>query len=167
MTDGPRLAYISIGTNVGDRLANVRSAVELLGNTPGVAVLRTASLYETEPWGERNQPWFLNSALEISTTLPPRDLLGAVKAVERAMGRTLSYRWGPREIDLDILLYEGVRWDAEALTIPHPRMRERLFVLLPLMELLPDWQDEDGTGIGELIEGLRGSTEVREYPAKL
>lgn len=167
MTEPPSLAYLSIGTNVGDRLANLRAAVRLLGETPGLAVLRTASLYETEPWGERDQPWFLNSALEVSTTLPPRDLLVAVKGVERAVGRTPTYRWGPREIDLDILLYEGVRWDDEALTIPHPRMRERLFVLLPLRELLPDWHDEDGIGIEELIEGLRGSAEVREFPERL
>ncbi len=164
---GPRTAYLALGSNVGDRLGNLREAVDLLSSTPGVSVSRVAGLYETEPVGVRDQPWFLNSVVEVSTNLSPEALLDAVKEVERSAGRTPTYRWGPREIDVDILLYDGVKLSDERLTIPHPRMRERLFVLLPLQELRPDWRDEQGVRIDELIERLRGTAEVRPYPERI
>jgi 2-amino-4-hydroxy-6-hydroxymethyldihydropteridine diphosphokinase len=161
------LAYLALGSNVGDRLGHLRKAVELLASTPGISVLRVDGVYETEPLGVRDQPWFLNSVVEVSTTLSPDDLLSAVKAVERSIGRTVTYRWGPREIDVDILLYEGVQISSERLTVPHPRMGERLFVLLPLRELCPQWRDGRGVGIDELIARLRGTAEVRPYPERI
>ncbi|MHB8992389.1 MAG: 2-amino-4-hydroxy-6-hydroxymethyldihydropteridine diphosphokinase, partial [Chloroflexota bacterium] len=103
-----RVAYLALGSNVGDRLANLRQAVDLLSSTTGLSVLRAAGVYETEPVGVRDQPWFLNTVVELSTGLSPQELLAAVKGVERSVGRTPTYRWGPREIDVDILLYEGV-----------------------------------------------------------
>ena len=156
-------AYLSLGSNVGDRVAHVRQAIELLDRTPGVSVARVAGTYETEPVGVRDQAWFLNTVAEVSTELSPHELLEAVKAVERAVGRTPTYRWGPREIDVDILLYDDLRLADDRLTVPHPRMAERLFVLLPLRELRPDWRDDRGVGIDELIEGLEGGPEVRVY----
>ncbi len=166
-TGGSRTAYLALGSNVGDRLANLRQAVHLLSSTPGISVLRTAGVYETEPVGVHDQPWFLNSVVEVSTELSPGELLAAVKGVERSVGRTPTFRWGPREIDVDILLYQGVQVAGEELTIPHSRMRERLFVLLPLRDLCPDWRDAEGVGVDELIERLRGTAEVRPYPERL
>ncbi len=164
---GSRLAYLSLGSNVGDRLGNLRHALQLLDATLGVSVTRVAGLYETEPVGVQDQPWFLNSAVEISTDLSPRLLLAAVKAVERAVGRTPTYRWGPREIDVDILLYGDETVSEADLTIPHPRMQERLFVLLPLRELLPGWVDRQGHSLSEMIEKVRGTAELRPYPERL
>ncbi|MHB0870391.1 MAG: 2-amino-4-hydroxy-6-hydroxymethyldihydropteridine diphosphokinase [Chloroflexota bacterium] len=162
-----RVAYLALGSNVGDRLANLRQAVDLLSSTTGLSVLRAAGVYETEPVGVRDQPWFLNTVVELSTGLSPQELLAAVKGVERSVGRTPTYRWGPREIDVDILLYEGAAVSSDELTIPHPRMRERLFVLLPLRDLCPEWRDAEGAGIDELIERNRGTAEVRPYPERI
>ncbi|MGE5618216.1 MAG: 2-amino-4-hydroxy-6-hydroxymethyldihydropteridine diphosphokinase [Sphingomonadaceae bacterium] len=162
-----RTAYLSLGSNVGDRLAHLRQAVDLLSATPGISVQRVAGVYETEPVGVEDQPWFLNTVVEVSTELAPRDLLSAVKAVERSVGRTPTFRWGPREIDVDIVLYEGVEVSDGDLTVPHPRMRERLFVLLPLRELCPSWRDAEGVGIDELIERARGTAGLRPYPEQV
>ncbi len=160
-------AYLALGANVGDRLGHLREAVALLSSAQGISVLRVAGVCETEPVGVRDQPWFLNSVVELSTTLSPEELLAAAKEVERSVGRTPTRRWGPREIDVDVLLYEGVRISGDLLTIPHPRMRERLFVLLPLRDLCPDWRDGQGVGIEDLIERLRGTAEVRPYPERI
>jgi 2-amino-4-hydroxy-6-hydroxymethyldihydropteridine diphosphokinase len=162
----PRTVYLSLGSNVGDRLSHIKHALELLSTTPGISVRRVAGLYETEPVGVHDQPWFLNTVAEIATDLDPRVLLAAVKRVESVVGRTPSYRWGPREIDVDILIYEGEKISQDDLVIPHPRMRERLFVLMPLRELAPDWRDEDGHTIDRLIEGIKGTAEVRPYPER-
>lgn len=159
-----RTAYLSLGSNVGDRLAHLREAVRQLASMPGIVVTRVARVFETEPVGVRDQPWFLNTVVEVSTELSPQALLAAVKAVELSVGRTPTYRWGPREIDVDILLYDGEKISDEQLILPHPRMRERLFVLLPLRELYPTWRDAEGVGIDPLIERLRGTAEVRPYP---
>src|SRR5512137_2744136 len=102
----PRVAYLSLGSNVGDRMAHLRGAVDLLRAAPGLSVLRVASVYETEPVGVSGQAWFLNTVVELSTDLSPHSLLEVVKGVERSEGRTPTFRWGPREIDVDILLYE-------------------------------------------------------------
>lgn len=161
------VAYLSLGSNVGDRMAHLRQAVHLLSSTPGIEVRRTAGVYETEPVGVRDQPWFLNTVVEIFTLLSPPALLAAAKEIERRVGRTPSYRWGPREIDVDILLYGSEAWSSHDLVIPHPHMRERLFVLLPLRDLNPDWRDAAGTAIEDLMERLRGTTEVRPYPESL
>lgn len=162
-----RSAYLSLGSNVGDRIEKLREAVRLLESTPGLAVSRLSGVYETEPVGVRDQPWFLNAVAEVSTDLSPLELLRAVKQVEKSVGRTPTYRWGPREIDVDILLYDDLRMDTEALTVPHPRMTERLFVLLPLRELLPGWRDVEGIGIDDLIRSLAGRSLVRAFPERI
>lgn len=160
-------AFLSLGSNVGDRPAKLRRALDLLSSTPGITLMRVAGVYETEPVGVRDQPYFLNTVVEISTELEPGALLAAVKKVEKQIGRTPTYRWGPREIDVDLLQYDQVPLDTEELTLPHLRMKERLFVLLPLRELCPDWRDVEGTSIDRLIDKLRGTAEVRPYPAGL
>ena len=128
--------YLSLGSNRGDRVANLRRAMEEL-NKAGVRVQRVSSFYKTEPVDFSPQAWFLNCAVEASTEFMPMQLLQAVKSVERALGRRPGVSKGPRPIDIDILLYENVVVRTAALTIPHERMHERRFVLVPLRELAP------------------------------
>lgn len=129
-----KTAYLSLGANLGDRVANIRKALDLLAET-GVEVRRVSSFYKTEPVEFRAQPWFVNCAVEIATDLMPMHLLKAVKSVERALGRRIGVAKGPRPIDIDILLYENVTMHSSQLTIPHERLSERKFVLIPLREL--------------------------------
>ena len=128
--------YLSLGSNRGDRLANLRRAMEELGKA-GVKVHRVSSFYKTEPVDFGPQAWFLNCAVEATTEFMPMQLLKAVKSVERTLGRRPGVNKGPRPIDIDILLYENVLVRTAALTIPHERMNERRFVLIPLRELAP------------------------------
>jgi len=131
-------AYIGFGSNLGDRRQRILSTMELVDRAKGVSVVSRSSLYETDPVGETDQPAFLNAAAGVETTLSPRELLGLIREIEEAIGRTPTYRWGPREIDIDILLYDDIIIDEEGLTIPHPRMHERAFVLVPLLEIAPE-----------------------------
>ncbi len=131
------LVYLSLGSNVGDRGAVLRRAIAALPAATRGRVLRVSRLYETAPWGVRNQPSFLNLALALDTLLAPRDLLAALKEMEAAAGRTAGPRWGPRPLDLDILLYDHLVLNDQALTIPHPRLAERRFVLQPLADIWP------------------------------
>jgi 2-amino-4-hydroxy-6-hydroxymethyldihydropteridine diphosphokinase len=131
-------AFAGLGANLGDREATIRRAVELLGAAPGVSVVALSTLRETDPVGYVDQPRFLNGAVELETTLAPRELLDALLAVERALGRERTGpRFGPRTIDLDLLLYGDERIDEPGLRVPHPRLHERAFVLQPLAELEP------------------------------
>jgi 2-amino-4-hydroxy-6-hydroxymethyldihydropteridine diphosphokinase len=127
-------AFLGIGSNLGDRLANLQAAVDLLAATHGVRVLRSSRVYETAPVGPP-QPDFLNIVVEVETALDPHGLLEAAAAVERALHRVRGERWGPRTIDVDILTIDGRTIDLPELTVPHPRMHERAFVLVPLLEL--------------------------------
>jgi 2-amino-4-hydroxy-6-hydroxymethyldihydropteridine diphosphokinase len=130
-------AYLGLGSNIGERSANIKLALALLEER-GESIVRRSSLYETEPWGVRDQPLFLNMAVEVETNCGPRELFALCKKIERDMGRDpAAPRWGPRVIDLDILLYEGVILREPEIEIPHPRMHERLFVLDPLSEIAP------------------------------
>jgi len=126
--------FLSLGSNLGDRVANIRKALEQLAGV-GVAITRVSSFYKTEPRDFRPQAWFVNCVAEAETWLMPMQLLKAVKAVERALGRRTGVSKRPRAIDIDILLYESVVVRSAALNIPHERMAERRFVLLPLREL--------------------------------
>jgi 2-amino-4-hydroxy-6-hydroxymethyldihydropteridine diphosphokinase len=144
-------AWLSLGSNQGDRLQHLREAVRRL-NTPQVRVVRCASVYETEPVGyDTLQPLYLNTAVQVYTVLEPFALLEHVMAVEQAGGRVRTHYGSPRTIDIDVVLYEGVQMHTEELTLPHPRMHERAFVLLPLLEIAPDLTLPDGTPIRDLL----------------
>jgi 2-amino-4-hydroxy-6-hydroxymethyldihydropteridine diphosphokinase len=131
------LAYLGLGSNLGDRERNLGEARRLLDEA-GARVLRASAVHETEPYGVIDQPRFLNQVVEVEWRRGPRELLGAVKAVETAAGRKPTYRWGPREIDVDILLFGSETVDEPDLVIPHPGLYERDFLLRPLAELRPD-----------------------------
>jgi 2-amino-4-hydroxy-6-hydroxymethyldihydropteridine diphosphokinase len=127
-------AYVGIGSNVGDAAGNVHRAIAAL-NEAG-RVRRISRLRRTTPWGRNAQPAFVNAVVRIDTLLAPRALLAALKRIEVRLGRRPSYRWGPRVIDLDLLLYDNLRLETPELSIPHPRLAERPFMLLPLLEVL-------------------------------
>jgi len=131
------IAYLSCGSNMGDRIANLRSAIRDLRAGP-IVVRRISSVYETEPVGFRDQPWFMNIALEIETSLAPHEMLASCRKIEAAHGRIRSFTGAPRPLDLDILLYEDLILDEPSLQIPHPRMAERRFVLQPLVQIAPE-----------------------------
>ena len=163
MAQPPVIAYLGLGSNVGERLAALTEALSLLDATPGLRMLACSSVYETEPWGVTEQPAFLNLAAGFETTLSPTDLLAAAKSVESRVGRTETYRWGPRVIDVDILLYgDAVVNSAEPdLQIPHARLRERAFALVPLAEIAPDLSvPSDGVSIRRLLDGVGGKEGV-------
>ena len=126
-------AYIGIGSNLGDAVANVGNAIAALGDLG--AVDRASSLYRTKPWGKADQPDFVNAVVLLDTALDPRGLLAALKALEVRLGRVPSERWGPRSIDLDILTFDDLHLEEEGLTIPHAGLLERAFVLVPLAEI--------------------------------
>lgn len=132
-----KTVYIALGSNVGDRAENLRLAKEQI-EAPDLRVLRASSIYETAPRDVEDQPWFLNQVLECATDLFPRRLLARLRKIERAMGRKRRMAKGPREIDLDILLYGDAVVKAPELEVPHPRLAERRFVLEPLAELAPE-----------------------------
>jgi 2-amino-4-hydroxy-6-hydroxymethyldihydropteridine diphosphokinase len=129
--------YIGIGTNLGDRQKNCLRAVELIKQSR-LSVTKQSSVHETAPWGVTDQPAYLNMAVEIETGLEPAELLSLLKKIEKDMGRQETMKWGPRLIDLDILIYDDAILHTDTLTIPHPLMHEREFVLEPLAELAED-----------------------------
>jgi len=134
-----RLAYIGIGSNLDDPEQQVRAAIDALARLPRSTFVGASRLYRTAPWGKADQPAFVNAAAAVSTALSPRELLAALLAIERAQGRVRDgERWGPRVIDLDILVYGDARIDEPGLHVPHPRLAERAFALLPLADLQPD-----------------------------
>ncbi|MFC7687648.1 2-amino-4-hydroxy-6-hydroxymethyldihydropteridine diphosphokinase [Ureibacillus sp. GCM10028918] len=132
--------YLSLGTNMGEREQNLQLAVQLLKEKPHVTVKTISSIYETAPVGYVDQPAFLNIALEIETSHPAMDMLKICQSVENELGRVREIRWGPRIIDLDILLYNNDNIETEQLIVPHPRMFERAFVLVPLLEMANGFQ---------------------------
>ena len=129
--------YLALGTNLGDRQANLETAKEMM--PPEVVVMRESPIYVTPPWGYENQPDFLNQVIEVHTDLPPKTLLHFLKNIENEMGREKRFRNGPRLIDLDIIFYGQRVVDEEDLQIPHPRLEGRAFVLVPLNDLAPDF----------------------------
>lgn len=134
-------AYLSIGSNMGDRESYLREAVQALAAMSGIFVRQVSSIYETVPVGYTDQADFLNIAVHLETTLSPEALLDACQEIEQTLGRERLIRWGPRTVDLDILLYNQDNIEMERLLIPHPRMKERAFVLIPLLEIAPNIND--------------------------
>ena len=146
-------AYVGLGANLGDREATLRRAIELLGTEAGSEVVAVSTLRETEPVGYADQPPFLNGAVAVETGLSPRDLLDRLLAVERVLGRVREEgpRFGPRTVDLDLLLYDDRVVDEPSLTVPHPRLAERRFALEPLHELDPELALPSGRRVADLL----------------
>ncbi|MDX1377746.1 MAG: 2-amino-4-hydroxy-6-hydroxymethyldihydropteridine diphosphokinase [Anaerolineales bacterium] len=130
------IVYLSLGTNLGNRNANLKRAIASL--PPQMTVKAKSNVYETPPWGYTEQDEFLNQAVQVTTYLEPEKLIKHIKRLEVAMGRKASFRYGPRLIDIDILFYDDEILDTPSLTIPHPNLHERGFVLLPMMDIAPD-----------------------------
>ncbi|WP_150275609.1 2-amino-4-hydroxy-6-hydroxymethyldihydropteridine diphosphokinase [Paenibacillus tepidiphilus] len=135
-SDAASEAYIALGANLGNREGALREALHRLEQQEGIQVLRCSRIYETEPVGYLDQPQFLNMAAALSTTLAPEVLLQVMLEIEAQLGRVRDIRYGPRTVDLDLLWFEGYSSDSQELTLPHPRMRERAFVLVPLQEVV-------------------------------
>ncbi len=132
------IAYIGLGGNIGDVHANMQTALEMIHADDNIEVLRISSVYKTPPWGIKNQNWFLNACACLKTTLTAHELLQVCLEVEKQLKRVRQVRWGPRTIDLDILVFGDERIEQEDLQIPHPRMHERAFVIQPMMDLAPE-----------------------------
>jgi 2-amino-4-hydroxy-6-hydroxymethyldihydropteridine diphosphokinase len=151
-------AYVGLGANLGDRSAMLRAALEQLAVEPGVSVVAVSSVRETDPVGLVDQPRFLNAAAALDTELSPRVLLDRLLGIERRLGRTREgLRFGPRTIDLDLLLYGDERLDEPGLEVPHPRLHERLFALEPLFELDSRLVVPGHGPLSEIIAGLQSS----------
>ncbi len=129
--------YLSLGSNIGDRKANIMNAIDQINTMDGVKVIKISSLYNTNPIGKTDQPDFMNCAVKIETNINPHTLLEYLLDIEKLMGRVRAERWGPRIIDIDILLYDNLNIDTNNLKIPHPLMTERAFVMVPLAEIEP------------------------------
>ena len=151
----PVTAYLGLGSNQGDRVAMLREALTRLEASKRVRVRKQSSLYETAPVGITEQPWFLNLVAKVDTDLLPLQLLDLVLTVERALGRVRTQRWGPRTIDIDILLYADLAMSTPTLVIPHPEMTRRRFVLEPLVEIGPDVRLPGGQRVASFLDGVR------------
>jgi len=157
-----QLAYLSLGSNVGDREAHLHDAVARL--EANGRILALSSFYETEPVDFTDQAWFLNCAIAFETTESPEELMASILRIEQQMGRRRTQRKGPRIIDIDILLFDDAIIESPTLTIPHPAMHERRFVLQPLAEIAPQTEHPArGKTIQELLDALPAGQEVRRY----
>jgi 2-amino-4-hydroxy-6-hydroxymethyldihydropteridine diphosphokinase len=145
--------WISLGTNQGERLENLSRAIKFL--EPEVRVVDCSPIYQTEPWGFKDQPDFLNQIIKAETKLAPMELLKKLKSIEHELGRKETFRNGPRIIDLDILYFDKLILDLEDLQIPHPRIPERAFVLIPLADLAPELiSPRSGKSVAEMLEAI-------------
>lgn len=151
------VAYLGLGSNLGDRHETLQRAIDLLAER-GVTTVASSSVWETDPvGGPEGQPAFLNAVIRVETEDDPRALLEAARAAEDACGRVRAVHWGPRTLDVDVLLVDGYASDDPDLTVPHPRIAERAFVILPLLELDPDAQFPDGTRLDALEPSTDGA----------
>jgi len=162
------VVYLGLGSNIGDRTQHLVDACATLHRHPAIAVQAVSSLYHTAPVGFTAQDWFLNAVARLETTLSPLALLGVTQATEQQLGRIPTWHWGPRLIDLDILLYDTLQMCTPALTIPHAALHERRFVLVPLAELAPDVQLPSGVRVRALLSTLPEDNDVQRlgpFPA--
>ena len=161
------ISYLSIGSNLGDRLDTFQRAFQLLTENLQVELIACSSLYETDPVGYTDQDCFLNAVFKVKTDLKPEDLLQTCNDIEQELGRKREVRWGPRTLDLDILLYNHENIETEILSIPHPRLHERAFVIVPLMEVDPDIRlPKMNTSLSDLLEKIPDKEGVRLWKQK-
>jgi 2-amino-4-hydroxy-6-hydroxymethyldihydropteridine diphosphokinase len=164
----PAKVWLSLGSNVGDRKHTIECALEALGQNSDITLRKFSSLYETEPWGLSDQPKFYNLAVEIETALKPLELLNTTKLIEHQLGRKPGPKWGPRVLDIDIVLWGTEVLDTPDLTIPHPRFRERAFVLVPLYEIADSIVDpQTGQCVEEMHRNVEGKTGVERVEATI
>ena len=164
------IVYLSLGSNLGDKVGNIQQASSLLTNDGNLKLIRASAFYDTEPWGEKKQGWFLNAVLEISTKLSPIDLLKHCLNIEKIMGRVRdkNKKWAERIIDIDILFYENDIINKMDLIVPHPLLHKRAFVLVPLLELIADYKHPIfNKTIEELYELLEDPEDVFLYGTRL
>ena len=156
-------AAIGLGSNLGDKAGNIGRAVQLLAAAPGIELRAKSRLYRTEPWGDSAQDWFLNACILIGTHRQPAEILAECLQVEESLGRIRdrSRRYGPRTIDLDLLFYDDLVVDKAGLTLPHPRLFERAFVLVPLAEIAPEAQVPGHGRVADLVKSVDTSLLVR------
>lgn len=155
--------FIGLGSNMGDKAGYIRKALDMLDEHPQVEVAAVAPLYLTAPVGYVDQDWFLNTVAEIKTTLEPGELLAALQDIETRLGRKRTIRWGPRVVDLDLLLYGREEIARPALTLPHPRMQERAFVMVPLADLAPDLILPGGGRVGDIAAALSREQQLTRW----
>ena len=153
MNDIPVIAYIGLGGNVGDVLANMASALQFIDRDGRTSLLQVSPVYKTPPWGIEDQDWFLNCCASVETSLTAKELLELCLNAESGLKRVRSVRWGPRTIDLDVLVYGDLAMKTKNLVIPHPRMHERLFVMQPLSDIAPELI-LGGKTTGEWVRGF-------------
>lgn len=164
------IVYLCLGSNSGDRFKLIEQAVSFLNLSEDIKLIRTSALYETEPWGLKDQNWFLNIVVEIKTVLNPQDLLIKLQNIEKTLGRNREkeIRWGERPIDIDIIFYDDIILKTEVLSIPHTHMHKRAFVLVPLLELIPDFlHPVSKKTISQLYDDLEDVEEVCLYGTRL
>ena len=159
MNNATEKVFIGLGTNIEPREERLRAARQALYALPEVSRVAESNIYESEPWGMTEQPMFLNQVVEITCSCDPSRLLQQLKKLEESLGRQTRERWGPREIDLDILAFGQTRIDTDDLTIPHPELARRPFILGPWREIAPDWRHP---AVGRTIEELWNALEDNE-----
>jgi 2-amino-4-hydroxy-6-hydroxymethyldihydropteridine diphosphokinase len=157
--DGENIATLGLGSNIGDKAGNIDRAIALLTTDKKIRVITRSRDFRSEPWGVLDQDWFINAAVRVATRLSPRDLLRKCQSVENDMGRVRQQKWGPRLIDVDILTYRDMVISEPDLTVPHPLIAQRAFVLLPLQDVAPDVHI-DGQSLDVWIERLQDTGTV-------
>jgi len=161
-------AYLSLGSNLGDRLQHLRKAIKKIEEVNKISIKKVSSVYESEPVGYKNQRWFLNLVLEIQTSFDPFPLLEHLLAIEDKMGREREEKWGPRNIDIDLLLYDNRIVKSDRLSIPHPQMHQRRFVLIPLAQIAPQlFHPLLKKNVSQLLKSCEDKSMVRLYSEKM
>lgn len=177
MTQLNVLTYLSLGSNMGDRMVYLADSVERLKKNSKISIIKKSKIYETEPWPlhdiqngqkhpvkEDGQMWFLNQVVQIETKLNPMELLSAIEKIESDIGRTKKHNWGPRAIDIDILLYGNEVIESSELTIPHRHICDRQFVLIPLIEIEPNIKDPvSGKAFKSILKNIKDKHKVESY----